>query len=95
MLLKLNGKVEIEDIWNHAPEQIQELRDLLAQGVPAFADAHRRNFYEIEHDSRVFYIHISPRGKVLLLAVWPKENFQPMIRAASHMASASVVNSAL
>jgi len=95
MLLKLNGKIEIEDVWNHAPERVQELRELLAQGVPAFADAHRKDFYEIEHDSRVFYIHICPNGKVLLLAVWPKENFQPLIRAASHMISTSAVNSAL
>ncbi len=95
MLLKLNGKIEIEDMWNHAPERIRELRELLAQGVIASADAHRNNFYEIAHDSRVFYIHICPNSKVLLLAVWPKENFEPLIRAASHMASTSAVNSAL
>ncbi len=76
MWLKLDGKFVIEDMWNHPAERVEELRGLLRQGCAAFEDRRRRNFYEVGNDSRVFYIHICPNGKVLLLAVWSKESSQ-------------------
>jgi hypothetical protein len=46
----------------------------LASGASTIADPKRRGFYEIESDSVVYYIHLSPvTGKVLLLATWQNE----------------------
>lgn len=73
MLLRLNGDVRVEDRWNHSLEIVEELRGLLAAGADAVADPHRKDFYEVDNGFRVFYIHICPSGKVLLLAVWSKE----------------------
>lgn len=74
MILRLNESILIEDMRNHPAEALQRLRALLAAGTPARLDPRRKNFYELEDDSRVFYIHICPNGKVLLLAMWDKIN---------------------
>jgi len=71
MVLQLNQPPSIENLRNHPPEMVERLRELLTAGAPARPDPHRKNFYEVEDGSRVFYIHISPlNGKVLLLAAW-------------------------
>ena len=73
MVLRLNGNLSIDNLRHYPAEVIDELRTLLATGGLAHADPNRDNFYELENGSRVFYIHVSPRGsKVLLLASWPK-----------------------
>jgi len=41
--------------WVHA------VHSALSQGVRAIADAHRRDFYEIEIGNRWFYIHVAER----------------------------------
>jgi len=73
MLLRLNGDPRIEDFWNHPPESVERLRKLLRAGAPARPDPRRRDFYEVDDSERVFYIHITPRGRVLLLAIWVKD----------------------
>jgi hypothetical protein len=73
MLIQLNPETIVEDVGNHDAESIQKLRGLLIAGAPAKADSQRKCFYEVENCSRVYYIHLCPNGKVLLLAVWPKE----------------------
>lgn len=73
MVLRLNGNLSIDNLRHYPADVLGELRTLLAAGALAEADPHRDNFYELENGSRVFYIHVSPRGnKVLLLASWPK-----------------------
>jgi hypothetical protein len=78
MVLRLNQNANIEDLRNYPAETLEQLRILLAEGAKARVDPRRKNFYEVEDSSRVFYLHICPSGKVLLLAVWDKVN-----RAAS------------
>jgi hypothetical protein len=73
MLLRLNGDINIEDRWTHPAESIEELRRLLAGGVEAVPEPQRRGFYEIQTEFHVFYIHVCPNGKVLLLAIWPAQ----------------------
>ncbi len=73
MLIRLNPGTAIEDLGNHAVESVEKLRALLASGAPAKTDPQRKGFYEVENCSRVYYIHVCPNGKVLLLAIWPKE----------------------
>jgi hypothetical protein len=73
MLLRLNGDITIEDRWRHSGENIEELRRLLSQGAEAVPEPGRKGFYEVQTDFHVFYIHICPSGKVLLLAIWPAQ----------------------
>lgn len=89
MFLKLDGNFVIEDMWNHPAERVEELRGLLRRGHPAFEDPHRKNFYEVGNNSCVFYIHICPNGKVLLLAMWAKEGLQAQRRLERAIATMS------
>ena len=86
MLLRLNEDPRIEDLRNHPAESVEALRTLLRTGAPARPDPRRRDFYEIDNCSRVFYIHITPRGRVLLLAVWSKDTPEPNMEVDGHTA---------
>jgi hypothetical protein len=64
----------LEDLRNHSPEQLAELRLLLTSGAWQCPDPRRRNFFEVEGRSHVFYILKYPSGtKVLLIAVWERD----------------------
>lgn len=74
MITGLTREAQIEDIGNHSAGVVATLRSLLATGANAVADPKRNGFYEVESDSAVYYIHVSPTtGKVLLLATWQNE----------------------
>ena len=74
MKLRLEKEPIIDNLRNHSAETVEKLRDLLATGAPARLDPRRKNFYELENCSQVYYIHLSPaNGKVMLLAVWDKD----------------------
>ncbi len=88
MLLRLDENPRIEDLRNHTAESVQTLGTLLRTGAPARPDPRRRNFYEVDNCSRVFYIHITPRGRVLLLAIWSKDTPEPDVEA-ERLAAAS------
>jgi hypothetical protein len=63
----------LEDLRNHSPEQLAELRLLLSAGAPSRPDPRRPGFFELEGTSNVFYIFRYPTGsKVLLLGVWER-----------------------
>ena len=67
--------IQIEDLGNHSRQAVADLRCLLASGASKVADPKRHNFYEVESDSLIYYIHESPvTGKILLLATWQNEN---------------------
>lgn len=64
---------EVKDLRNHSPETIETLRGLLASRADARPDIKRPHFYEIEGDTCVFYVYVSPvDGSVELLATWPR-----------------------
>jgi hypothetical protein len=64
----------LEDLRNHSPEQLGELRLLLSVGAPSRPDPRRPGFFEVDGDSSVFYIFKYPTGaKVLLLGVWERD----------------------
>ena len=74
MKLRLEKEPIIDNLRNHSPETVEKLRDLLITGAPARLDPHRKNFYELENCSQVYYIHLSPaNNKVMFLAVWDKD----------------------
>lgn len=74
MILRLNGNLTIENLRKYPVEAVEELRALLTAGGEAHADPHRNNFYDLANGSRVFYIHLTPSGRVLLLAIWLKDS---------------------
>ena len=64
---------EVKDLRNHSRESVETLRGLLAGGADARPDVKRPHFYEIEDDTCVFYVYVSPTdGSVELLAIWPR-----------------------
>lgn len=80
MKTRLHGKVKVESLRNHAGEDIRALEELFAAGADARADAHHKNFFEVEDATRVFYVYISPvSGRVFLVAEWPKEREAPTV----------------
>ena len=51
----------LEDLRNHSPEQLAELRLLLASDAPLRPDPQRRDIFELEGPSHVFYVLKYPR----------------------------------
>ena len=69
-----NSPLLLEDLRNHPPERLAELRLLLTSSAVLRPDPRRRGFFEIEGRSHVFYILKYPGGqKVLLIAVWERD----------------------
>jgi hypothetical protein len=65
--------LEVRDLRNHSRETVETLRGLLASRADARPDTKRPHFYEIEDDTCVFYVYVSPvDGSVELLAIWPR-----------------------
>jgi hypothetical protein len=63
----------LEDLRNHTPDQLAELRQLLTSGAPSRPDPRRPGFYELDGENSVFYVFKYPTGtKVLLLGVWER-----------------------
>ena len=64
----------LEDLRNHPPEHLAELRLLLTSGAVLRPDPRRRGFFEVQGHSHVFYILKYPSGaRVLLIAVWERD----------------------
>ena len=64
---------EVKDLRNHSPETIETLRGLLAGSASVRPDVKRAHFFELEGDTCVFYVYVSPvDGSVALLATWPR-----------------------
>ena len=77
----------LEDLRDHSPEQIAELRLLLSTCAPLRADARRPGFFEVDGDTSVFYIFKYPTGtKVLLLGVWERDRVAEMVACACNAA---------
>jgi len=73
-MLPTEPVLQIATPRNHSVETQERLRQLLGSGVVARPDPQRPNFFEIEDETQVFYIHVGkPSGKVTLLAVWDRE----------------------
>ncbi|MGB9334217.1 MAG: hypothetical protein WCB14_04355 [Candidatus Acidiferrales bacterium] len=67
--------MDIKDLRNHSPETLASLRALLAGGADVRPDPKRSHFYELEGETHVFYLYISPAdGTVELLATWVRED---------------------
>jgi hypothetical protein len=79
MVLQLENMPKVEALRTYPAGTLDRLAQLLAMGVSAKADPRRECFYEVESDSEVFYVHISPvNGRVLLIGIWPKSAISAM-----------------
>jgi hypothetical protein len=64
----------VEDLRNHTPEQLLELRLILNSGAKGREDARRPGFYELDGMENVYYVFRYPTGhKVLLIAAWDRQ----------------------
>jgi hypothetical protein len=64
----------LEDLRNHSPEQVAELRMLLSDGAAGRPDPRRPGFFELDGLRNVFYVFKYPTGsKILLLGVWQRD----------------------
>ena len=71
--MTVENSFEIKDLRNHSPETLETLRGLLASGTGVHPDVKRPHFFELEGDTCVFYVYVSPvDGSVALLATWPR-----------------------
>jgi hypothetical protein len=81
--LELTPELEIEDPRGHSPETLRRLRQALASCARATPDGRRANFFEIQAEDQVFYIHLSPvTHKITLLATWSLEPDLEIARSA-------------
>jgi hypothetical protein len=79
MVLQLERMPKVEALHGYPAGTLERLAQLLAMGVSAKADPRRESFYEVESDSEVFYVHVSPaNGRVLLIGIWPKSAISAM-----------------
>ncbi len=74
MVLRLDKNVTIDNPRDYPTEIVDMLRCLLAAGAKAYPDPRRKNFFDLENGSRMYYIHLSPAGKVWLLATRQKDS---------------------
>ena len=71
--MTVESSFEVKDLRNQSPETVETLRRLLASGTGVRPDLKRPHFYELEDDTCVFYVYVSPvDGSVALLATWPR-----------------------
>ncbi len=74
MVIQIKEGAQIENPRSYSPQEVKQLRHLLATGGVVQRDPRRENFYEIEGNGEIFYIHISPiSGAVVLLAKWNRQ----------------------
>jgi hypothetical protein len=74
MVLRLMEEPRIDNLRNYPADVVEKLRALLVAGAEAYPDPRRKQFYDLQNGSRIFYIHLSPTGKVWLLATWLKQS---------------------
>jgi hypothetical protein len=78
MRMNFGEVLEIKDLGKHPAVAVIRLGILLAGTVSVTPDPKRKNFYEVEGVSTVYYIYVSPiSGTVSLIATW-KTMAQPM-----------------
>jgi len=87
MVLRLEQTPKVEALRSYPEGTAERLSQLLAMGAPARPDPRREGFYEVESDSEVFYIHISPlNGRVLLIGIWQKPAERSLSQPACQVA---------
>jgi hypothetical protein len=82
--IQLHGPLAVEAMAPTPRTVLDRLRELLAEGVDAFPDDHRPNFYTVRDRDRQIYFYISP----VSAKVWVLESHLASAAAASTLAAA-------
>ena len=78
----------LEDLRDHTPEQLGELRVLLGGGAPMRPDPRRPGFFELDGENNVYYIFKYPSGsKILLVGVWERDRVAEMVACSCYSAA--------
>jgi hypothetical protein len=87
MLLQMRQGSEIENPRGYASQAVEDLRGLLQTAGEVERDSQRENFYQIEDNRNVYYIHVSPiTGNVILLARWSRQT-EPCYAGADRLSA--------
>jgi hypothetical protein len=71
MRMNFGEVLDIEDLGKHSAVTVICLGIVLAGTVNVTPDPKRKNFYEVEGGSTVYYIYVSPgTGTISLIATW-------------------------
>jgi hypothetical protein len=82
--IQLHGPLSVDAMAPTPSTVLDRLRELLAEGVDAFPDDHRPNFYTVRDQDRQIYFYISP----VTAKVWVLESHRANAAAASTLAAA-------
>ena len=81
----------LEDLRNHTPEQVAELRLLIASDAPSRPDPRRPGFFEVEGPESVYYIFRYPNGsKVLFWACGSATRLRNLLPAPARLHSSTL-----
>lgn len=71
MVMRWESDLQLQDMRKHAPELLSGLQSLLLRGASLTPDPRHPGFFEIYDETQVYYVHVLPNNrKVLLLAAW-------------------------
>jgi hypothetical protein len=71
MRMNFGEVLKIEDLGKHSAVTVIRLGIALAGTVNVTPDPKRKNFYDVEGGSSVYYIYVSPiSGRIALIATW-------------------------
>ena len=71
MRMNFGEVLDIKDLGKHSAVTVIRLGIVLAGTVNVTPDPKRKNFYEVEGGSAVYYIYVSPiTGTISLIATW-------------------------
>jgi hypothetical protein len=71
MRMNFGEVLDIKDLGKHSVLTVLGLGILLADTVTVAPDPKRKNFYEVQGGSTVYYIYVSPiSGTICLIAAW-------------------------
>jgi hypothetical protein len=88
MILRMPQNTSIENPRFYDAYAVDELRTLLAAGVPARSDPRRQHIYEVESAHDTFYLLVSPiNGSVVLVAKWSRQRQDACRATPQHQAA--------
>jgi hypothetical protein len=71
MRMNFGEVLNIKDLGKHSAATVIRLGIILAGTVNVTPDPKRKNFYDVEGGSTVYYIYVSPAtGTISLIAIW-------------------------
>lgn len=78
MRMNFGEVFEIRDLGKHSAVAVISLGIVLAGDVNVTPDSERKDFYEVQGGSTIYYIYVSPvTGSIDLIATW-KNSAQPL-----------------